>query len=295
MDKSVSLSHAVGEFVKNGDTIFIGGFGHCVPFALGHEILRKKMQNLTICRSGTDILFDQMITAGVVKKVIFGYLGNPGIGLSHAFRRAIKDGTIAYEEWTNFSMMLRLHAAQLGVPFLPSRILQIGDIPGASIQIENIKCPFTGEPLACIPALKPDVALIHAPLADKAGNVQFYGVDGDTVMGALASKRIIVSVEKFVETEEIARFPERTRLPAHRVSALVQVPWGAHPSYVDGHYGRDDDHFRDYDSVSRKSESSADYLNKWVYECTDREAYLECVGAERLAELKSQARKREGE
>jgi glutaconate CoA-transferase subunit A len=295
MDKSAPLSYAVSEFIKNGDTIFIGGFGHCVPFALGHEILRKNLNNLTICRSGTDILFDQMIAAGVVEKVIFGYLGNPGIGLSHAFRRAVKDGTIAYEEWTNFAMMLRLHAAQLGVPFLPSRILQIGDIAGASIQVENIKCPYTGESLACIPALEPDVAIIHAPHADRAGNVQFYGVDGDTVMGALASKRIVVSVEKFVEPEEIAQLPERTRLPAHRVSAVVQVPWGAHPSYVDGSYGRDDNHFRDYDSISREPKSLAKYLKKWVYECDDRGSYIECVGQEKLSELKAQVRIRNGE
>lgn len=294
MDKSVSLSRAVSEYIKNGDTIFIGGFGHCVPFSLGHEILRQKLNSLTICRSGTDILFDQMIAAEAIEKIIFGYLGNPGIGLSHAFRRAVKDGTIAYEEWTNFAMMLRLHAAQLGVPFLPARILQLGDIAGASIKVENINCPYTGEQLACIPALEPDVALIHAPHADRAGNVQFYGIDGDTITGALASKRIVVSVEKFVEPEEIARSPERTRLPAHRVTAVVQVPWGAHPSYVDGLYGRDDDHFRAYDSISREPESLAKYLNKWVYECSDRDSYMECVGEERLAELKSQVRIREG-
>lgn len=293
-NKSVSLPQAVGNNITNGDTVFVGGFGHCVPFALGHEILRQKLTGLSICRSGTDILFDQMIAAGVVGEVIFGYLGNPGIGLSHAFRRAVKDGTIEYEEWTNFAMMLRFHAAQLGVPFLPARVLQLGDIADASIRVETMNCPYTGDPLACIPALAPDVALVHAPQADTAGNVQFHGVDGDTITGALASKRIVVTVERFVEPDEIARMPERTRLPAHRVSAVACVPWGAHPSYVDGVYGRDDDHFRAYDAVSRDAGSLADYLKKWVHGCLDREMYLQCVGKERLAELKVQASKRKG-
>jgi glutaconate CoA-transferase subunit A len=295
MNKSISLSKAVSANISSGDTIFVGGFGHCVPFALGHEILRQKLSNLTICRSGTDILFDQMIAAGAVGKVIFGYLGNPGIGLSHAFRRAVKDGVVDYEEWTNFAMMLRLHAAQLGVPFLPARILQLGDIAGASIRVETIHCPYTGDRLSCIPALVPDVALVHAPQADRAGNVQFHGVDGDTIMGALASKRIVVSVERFVDTEEIAHMPERTRLPAHRVSAVAQIPWGAHPSYVDGDYDRDDDHFRFYDTVSRDADSLSEFLRKWVYDCPDRESYLQCVGEERLLELKAQSSERHRE
>ncbi|MGI9378982.1 MAG: CoA transferase, partial [Methyloligellaceae bacterium] len=142
--KLVSLSNMVQDNVRSGQCLFVGGFGHCVPFALAHEILRQKRTDLTICRSGTDILFDQMIGAGAVTKVIFGYIGNPGIGLSHAFRRAVKDGSIEIEEWTNFSMILRFHAARMGVPFLPSRILQIGDIHTASIDVKSIDCPYTG-------------------------------------------------------------------------------------------------------------------------------------------------------
>ncbi|MBT3905884.1 MAG: CoA transferase subunit A [Rhodospirillaceae bacterium] len=298
MDKSKSLSQAVSENISNGDTVFVGGFGHCVPFALGHEILRQQLTDLTICRSGADILFDQMIAGGAVRKIIFGYFGNPGIGLSHAFRRAVKDGTLEYEDWTNFAMMLRLHAAQLGVPFLPSRILQLGDmarlgeLSGTSIQVETMECPYTGDHLACIPALAPDVAVVHAPQADTAGNIQFHGVDGDTVMGALASKRIVVTVERFVDADEIARMPERTRLPAHRVNAVALVPWGAHPSYVDGDYGRDDEHFRMYDTISRDADTLMDYLKTWVYDCPDREAYLRCIGEDLRSELKARVRER---
>ena len=275
--------------------MFIGGFGHLVPFAAAHEILRRRIGALTIARSGTDILFDQMIAAGAVARVIFGYLGNPGIGLAHAFRRAARDGTVEIEEWTNFSMMLRFHAARMGVPFMPSRVLQIGDMPSGARGLRTLTCPYTGDELSAIPALVPDVALVHAQQADAAGNVQLWGVDGDTVEGALASRRIVVTVERIVTTAEIARTPERTRIPADRVSAVAEVPWGAHPSYAAGFYSRDDDHYRAYDEVSRDAGELAAWLGRWVHGAADRGAYLELVGAERRAALEAglQGRTRE--
>jgi glutaconate CoA-transferase subunit A len=288
-DKTASLTDAVKSHIRDGDTVFIAGFGHAVPFALGHEILRQNIKDLTLCRAGTDILFDLMIAAGAVKKVIFGYLGNPGIGLGHAFRRAVKEGKIEYEDWTNFAMILRLHAARLGVPFLPSRILQLGDMPKALPDLKFMDCPYTGEKLACIPALKPDVAIVHAQAADRNGNIQFYGIDGDTVEGALASDKIIVSVEQLLEPEQIAQAPERTRIPAHRVSAVCEVPFGAHPSYVEGYYGRDDEHFYAYDKAGRDAETLQTYLKEWVFDCPTRDQYLETIGAKKLSALKAQS------
>lgn len=283
--KLVSLSNLVRDHVRSGQCLFIGGFGHCVPFALAHEILRQKLANLTICRSGTDILFDQMIGAGAVAKVIFGYIGNPGVGLSHAFRRAVKDNRIDVEEWTNFSIILRFHAARMGVPFLPSRVLQVGDIHKASIEVKSIDCPYTGERLSCIPALKPDVALVHAQRADEAGNIQFYGIDGDTIEGALASRKILVTVEEVVTTDELSRSPETVRLPSYRVTALAKVEMGAHPSYVSGMYGRDDDHFRDYDRISRDPDELAQYFDHWVYEVKSRQDYLDRIPQETRSNL----------
>ncbi|MGA0393529.1 MAG: CoA transferase subunit A [Rhodospirillales bacterium] len=288
-DKTGSLTDAVKSHIRDGDTVFIAGFGHAVPFALGHEILRQNIKDLTLCRAGTDILFDLMIAAGAVKKVIFGYLGNPGIGLGHAFRRAVKEGKIEYEDWTNFAMILRLHAARLGMPFLPSRILQLGDMPKALPDLKFMDCPYTGEKLACIPALKPDVAIVHAQAADRNGNIQFYGIDGDTVEGALASDKIIVSVEQLLEPEQIAQAPERTRIPAHRVSAVCEVPFGAHPSYVEGYYGRDDEHFYAYDKAGRDAETLQTYLKEWVFDCPTRDQYLETIGAKKLSALKAQS------
>jgi glutaconate CoA-transferase subunit A len=283
--KIVPLAEAISAHLPDGATVFIGGFGHAVPFAAAHEFIRQGKRNLTLCRAGTDILFDQAIAGGCVRKVIFGYVGNPGVGLAHSFSRALAEGKLEMEEWTNFSMVLRLHAARLGVPFLPADILLAGDIAGASIEVKTVRCPYTGRQLAAIPALKPDVALIHAQRADEAGNIQFWGIDGDTREGALASDRVIATVEEIVPSEVVRSAPEKTIVPAHRVAALSVVPGGAHPSYVQDYYGRDDAHFAEYDKISRKPESMAAYLDEYVFGVPDRAGYLARFDRDRLEAL----------
>ncbi len=275
-----SLETAVAENVEDGDTIFLGGFGHAVPFALGHEVIRSGRSDLTICRSGADILADQMIASGSVSSVIFGWIGNPDVGIAHSFRRAIADETISWEEWTNWSMVLRLQAAAWGVPFLPARVLLAGDGPGELEGLQRVGCPYTGEELTAVPALEPDVALIHAQRADERGNVQLWGVIGDTVVGALASKRIIVSVEEIVDRSVIESAPTLTVIPAHRVTAVCEVPWGAYPSYVEGVYTRDDSHYVEYDRRSRTAEGVAEHLRQWVE--ADRSTYLSMIDQQRL-------------
>lgn len=283
--KLVPLSEAIRDHLQDGATVFIGGFGHAVPFAAAHEFIRQGKKNLTLCRAGTDILFDQAIAGGCVSKVIFGYIGNPGVGLAHSFSRAHAAGTIEMEEWTNFAMVLRLHAARLGVPFLPADILRAGDIASGSIRVESITCPYTGRALSAIPALRPDVALIHAQRADAAGNIQFWGIDGDTREGALAADKVIATVEEIVPTAKLHETPERTMVPAHRVAAVSLVPGGAHPSYVQGYYGRDDAHFAEYDKISRKPETMDEYLKSHILGVADRAAYLRLFDRERLAAL----------
>lgn len=283
--KLVPLADAIRDHLPDGATVFIGGFGHAVPFAAAHEFIRQRKKDLTLCRAGTDILFDQAIAADTVRKVIFGYIGNPGVGLAHSFRRALADGAIEMEEWTNFSMVLRLHAARLGVPFLPSAILQAGDIAGASIEVKTVTCPYSGQELSAIPALKPDVALIHGQRADEAGNVQFWGIDGDTREGALAADQVIATVEEIVPRAVIGEMPERTIVPANRVAAVALAPGGAHPSYVQDYYGRDDAHFNEYDQISRKPEHMADYLDTYVYGVADRAGYLGLFDERRLEAL----------
>lgn len=285
--KKATLENAISDNIKPGNTIFLGGFGHAIPFYSSHEIIRQNIKNLTICRSGADILFDQMIASGIVNKVIFGYIGNPGVGLSHSFRKAVKENKILIEEWTNYSLILRLHAGRMGLPFIPSKILQIGDLPDNIKYMKTIKCPYTDINMSAIPALVPDVAVIHAQQSDKYGNIQMWGVDGDTIEGALASDKIIVSVEKIVDNSEIKKFPDRTVIPAHRVTAVVEIPWGAYPSYVTDFYSRDDNHYGEYDKISRDPDLLEDYINKWIKNVQSIDEYKQLIGKKNLEELQN--------
>jgi len=285
IEKLSNLHDAIKNNVSSDDLIFIGGFGHLIPFYLTHELIRQNINNLSICRSGADILFDQLIASGIIKKVIFGYIGNPTVGLSHSFNRAYKSNTIEIEEWTNQSIIMRLHAARMGIDFIPSKILQIGDLPENIQFIKKIISPYTGQEYSAIPSLKPDVALIHAQQADKYGNVQMWGIDGDTVEGALASDRIIVSVEKIIDNKEIKESPGKTIIPSHRVTNIVELPWGAYPSYVSGFYSRDDQHYISYDSVSRNESELKHYLNEWVINLDNIELYMEKIGKENRLSL----------
>jgi glutaconate CoA-transferase subunit A len=271
-----SLEQSVAEHVTDGDTIFLGGFGHAVPSAAVREIVRQGKRDLTIVRSGCDILVDVLIARGCARKVVFGWIGNPGIGLAHAFRRAVADGTVEYEEWTNFSLVLRLEAARLGVPFLPARLLRAGDVR-SGLDVADVTCPYTGEVLTAIPAIHVDTAIVHAQRADDVGNVQFWGVVGDTATGAMAADRVIATVEEIVPHEVVLDSPNATMVPAHRVAAVSVVPWGAHPSYVDGHYERDDDHYRRYDELARSREGLEEYLRRWVDEPQGHEDYRQLI------------------
>ena len=283
-NKLVDLADAVARHVPDGATIFVGGFGQCIPFATAHEIIRQGRTGLTICRSGADILFDLLIAAGCVRKAIFGYVGNPGIGLAHAFRRAAEAGTIEIEDWTNFSMILRLHAGALGVPFLPTATLQGGDIP-AGIDVRPIVCPFTQERMVAVPALRPDVAIVHAQYADSEGNIQLSGLSGDTLDGALASETIIATVERIVPRATIRSTPDRTVLPGFRIAAVSEVPWGAYPSYVQGFYGRDDAAYTEWDTLSRAALPLATWIDAQIRAVPDFASFVRKVDPKRLQAL----------
>jgi glutaconate CoA-transferase subunit A len=278
------LQEAVATNVQDGDTLFVGGFGQCIPFAIAHELIRQRRRGLTLCRSGADILFDLLIAAGCVQKVIIGYLGNPGIGLAHAFRRAVEARTLAVEDWTNFAMVLRLQAGAMGVPFLPTATLAGGDLP-AALGIETVTCPYTGETLRAVPALRPDVAILHVHAADAAGNLQVHGLSGDTVEGALASRRIIATTERIVTTEEIRRHPERTIVPGFMVAAVAEVPMGAHPSYVAGAYGRDDEAYAEWDRLARDAAGLEAWIEREIRSVPDFATHIERLGRPRLQAL----------
>jgi glutaconate CoA-transferase subunit A len=281
-----TLPDAVAAHVQDGDTVFVGGFGQCIPFATAHEIVRQGRRNLTLCRSGADILFDMLIAAGCVGKVVFGYVGNPGIGLGHAFRRAVEAGTLEIEDWTNFAMVLRLHAGALGVPFLPTATLVGGDLPDA-VDVRRVTCPYTGERLSTVPALNPDVAIVHAQFADREGNVQLFGLSGDTIDGALASRRIFATVEEIVPSSVIRARPDRTILPGFRVSAVCEAPFGAYPAYVEGFYGRDDAAYAEWDKLARSSEKLEAWIASEVRGVRSFADYLARLDRTRLDDLKA--------
>jgi glutaconate CoA-transferase, subunit A len=287
--KITSVAEAIECHVKDGDCVFLGGFGQCIPFALGMELARQSKRELTICRSGADILFDMLIAAGSVSKVIFGYIGNPGIGLAHEFRRRIKAGQLEIEDWTNFSIVLRLHAGALGIPFIPSATLLSGDTPNASANVRHLRCPYTGERLSAIPALNPDVALIHAQRADAEGNVQLRGLPGDTIEGAHASRKIIATVEEIVDGAVLRRSPDRTIIPGFRVTSVALAPFGAFPSYVEGHYGRDDHFYLEYDRLARDPEKLQGFIRSAMDEHPDWETFVRSHGPEQIKRLIEQA------
>lgn len=290
-NKLVGLADAVARHVPDGATVFVGGFGQCIPFAIAHEIIRQRRTGLTLCRSGADILFDLLIAAGCVRKAIFGYVGNPGIGLAHAFRRAVEAGALEVEDWTNFSMVLRLHAGALGVPFLPTATLLGGDIP-AGIDVRPIVCPFTQERMVAVPALRPDVAIVHAQYADSEGNVQLHGLSGDTLDGALASETIIATVEQIVPGATIRDVPDRTVLPGFRIAAVSEVRWGAYPSYVEGFYGRDDVAYTEWDALSRAAEPLTAWIDAQVRAVPDFASFVRTLDPSRLEALAAEQRER---
>ena len=289
----MALRDAVREHVRDGDCVFVGGFGQCIPFAIAHEIIRQERRRLVLCRSGADIVFDLLIAAGCVGKVIVGYLGNPGLGLANAFRRAVEAGEIEVEDWTNFAMVLRLHAGAMGVPFLPTATLGGGDI-GSRLDLRTVVCPYTSEMLTAVPALKPDVAIVHAARGDAAGNLQLGGLTGDTVEGAMASERIIATVEEIVPADLIRAAPERTIIPGFRVSAICAEPWGAHPSYVDGVYGRDDEAYVEWDALSRDPERLRAWIDAKIRGVADFAAYIERLDPQRLRALRDAMTRRGG-
>ena len=259
-NKSTTLFDAVRKYVRSGSLVFVGGFGQGVPFALGREIIRQDICDLTLCRTGADILFDLLVAAGAAHEIVVGWFGNPGIGLSHVCRRAQMQGLLTIRETSNFGLLLQLEAAAMGLPFLPTRTLTGGDLPAVAGQA-NVQCPFTGEMLSAVPALRPDVAVIHAQRADRAGNVQMWGITGDTLVGARAARRVICSVEEIVDEQLIRDTAGLTVLPGYRVDAVVVAPWGAWPSYMHDRYDRDDEHYREWDRRSRDAAWVADRIS----------------------------------
>jgi glutaconate CoA-transferase subunit A len=276
ISKVRSMRDAIAEHVHDGDTVVIEGFTHLICFAAGHEIIRQRRKDLTICRLTPDLIYDQMIAAGCARRLVFSWAGNPGAGSLHAFRRAVEQGDppLEIEEYSHFGMVARMSAGAARLPFWVMRDYMGTDLPVANPRIRTVVCPYTGEVLATVPALNPDVTIIHAQRADAAGNTQVWGLLGVQKEAAFASKRVIVVVEELVDESVIRADPNRTLIPGMIVSAVVVEPWGAHPSYAQGYYDRDNDFYVSWEPISRDPRKLQAYLDEFVYGVPDRRAYL---------------------
>jgi glutaconate CoA-transferase subunit A len=279
------MREAIAAHVHDGDTVVIEGFTHLICFAAGHEIIRQGRRSLTLCRLTPDLIYDQMIAAGCAQKLVFSWAGNPGAGSLHAFRRAVegKGPPLQLEEYSHFGMVARFSAGASRLPFWTLRNYMGTDLPAVNPMIRTVSCPYTGEVLASVPALNPDVTVVHALRADAQGNTQIWGLLGVQKEAAFASKRVIVVVEELVDETEIRSDPNRTLIPGLIVDAVVVEPWGAHPSYAQGYYDRDNDFYIAWEPISRDPEALDRYLDQYVYGVKDRAEYVSrCGGLTRL-------------
>lgn len=285
----MTLAEAIARFVQDGDTLVAEGFTHLIPFAAGHEIIRQRKKDLVLCRLTPDLIFDQMLAAGVARKIVFSWAGNPGVGSLHGFRRAVEQRiprTVEIEEYSHFGMVARMMAGAARLPFMPLRSYQGTDLPRVNPLIRPVRCPFTNEELYAVPALNADVAILHVQRADAHGNAQVWGLVGVQKESAFASRRVIVIAEEIVDGEVIRSDPNRTLIPGLIVNAVVHEPWGAHPSYAQGFYDRDNDFYVAWDEMTRTPQGMNRYLEEWVYGVSGRAEYIEKLGQPGLARLR---------
>ncbi len=296
-NKIVSMKEAIQDTVKPGSSLYIEGFTHLICFAAGHEIIRQRIGNLTAMRLTPDLVYDQLIEAGLVKKLVFSWAGNPGVGSLHGLRRrSQKDSAskIELEEYSHFGMVARTLAGSAGLPFWPLKNYEGTHIAEVNPLIKSVTCPYTGENFATVPALHPDVAIIHAQRCDQEGNAQVWGLMGTQKEVAFASKRLIVVAEEIVDTSVIRRDPNRTLVPGILVDHVVHEPWGCHPSYTQGYYDRDNAFYVKWEDISRDPKTYQDYLEAFVYGVKDRKEYIAKSGTDLIDRLKAKPRKCEG-
>jgi glutaconate CoA-transferase subunit A len=276
------MHDAVAALVRDGDSVAIEGFTHLICFAAGHEIIRQRRRELTLIRMTPDVIYDQMIGAGVARKLVFSWLGNPGVGSLHAIRRLTEGPhpTLELEEYSHFGMVGRYLAGATNLPFYPLRSYEGTDMPVANPLIRPLASPYGGEQVYVVPPIRPDVTIVHAQRADAAGNAQVWGLLGAQKEAAFAAERVIVVVEELVDEAVIRADPNRTVIPGLIVDAVVVEPFGAHPSYAQGYYDRDNTYYVEWDAIARDPVRLADWLDAWVHRSSGRAEYMERLGKE---------------
>ena len=284
--KLVTLSEAMARFVSDGSSIALGTAQETlIPFAAGHELIRQRKKKLTLIGPISDILFDQLIGAGCVAKIRAAWVGNVITGSSYNFRRAVEQGDIEMEDHSNLTISMALRAGAMGVPFMPARTALGSSLFETNAGLKTIACPFTGNTLTAVAAINPDVTIVHVQRADEYGNAHLWGNLGITREACLASRHIILTAEEIVAPEIISSDPNRVFTPGFRVSAVVHLPWGGHPSPVPGYYNRDHQAFIDYRESSQTPEHFARWQAKWVDAVQSSDDYLRLLGHARVADL----------
>lgn len=274
--KHIPLKQAIAEHVHDGMSVALEGFTHLIPFAAGHEIIRQKKRDLTLIRMTPDLIYDQLIGMGCATNLVFSWGGNPGVGALHRFRDAVENAwpnQIDLNEHSHAAMAAAYQAGASNLPFAVLRGYQGCDLPKVNRRIAWIECPYTGEQLATVPALRPDVTIIHALQADRAGNVALGGIVGVQREAVLAARHVIVTVEQIVERFDVPLNP--MVLPHWVISAVCHVPFGATPSYAQGYYERDNAFCKQWDTISRKRDDFTTWMHDMVVTSSDFSSYLE--------------------
>jgi glutaconate CoA-transferase, subunit A len=287
-DRVTTLAGAIATYVKPGMTVALEGFGHLVPSAAAHEIIRQRIGGLTVCRMSCDMMIDQLIAAGCARALVSSFIGNSSGGSLHELRRALEgrsDRAVTLDEYSHGGMIARYVAGAAKLPFYPIRSYQGSDLAAVNGSIREVIDPFSGDAVCVVPPLNPDVSIIHAQRADRRGNVQAWGILGVQQDVAFAGRRVIVTVEEIVDDDVVRADPNRTIVPSQVVDAVVECPFGAYPSPVQGYYDRDDAFFRQWSEMGRTEGAVERWLETYVWGTADHEEYLALVGPEVRAGL----------
>lgn len=288
--KTMTLRDAIAEFVHDGSSVAIEGFTHIIPYAAAHEIIRQRKRDLTVYRMTADIVVDQLLAGDCVTSLTSSFIGNSSVGSLHELRRRIEGkgrAPLEFHEYSHGGMIARYNAGASGLPFYPLLSYAGSDLPEVNEDIRVVESPYGGEKIYVVPPINPDVAILHAQRADAKGNVQIWGLTGIQQQVAYAADKVIVTVEELVADEIVTSDPNRTLLPSHVVDAVVEVPKGAHPSFVQGYYDRDGDFYRQWNEISKDPETLAGWLHEWVHELDGHHEYVAKQGREFWGRLES--------
>ncbi len=289
MSKLTTMAEAIARYVPDGSSVAMSlALEPLIPFAAGHEIIRQQRRDLTLIGPISDTLFDQLVGAGCVAKITAAWAGNVSEGLGHCYRRAAEKGLprpITTEEHSNFTIGLALLAASLDAPYIPTHSLLGSDIIRQNPTFRQVRSPLDGTPLLLVPALRPDVTIVHAQRSDENGNAHVWGNLGITEEAMLAARDVIIVAEEIVTREVIVSDPNRVVGPSFKVRAVVHEPWGAYPSAVQGYYNRDHQAYHEYHTRTRTAEGFQDWLQEWVLQVPTREALIAKLGQERINSL----------